>query len=83
MAKRMGEHVKIPKVDYFHLAQYRGEYPRTDPPCIQAVDYWVFPTGLGVSIARTCLTNAIFFSCFEFVKKKINQFPRPDQYQIE
>ncbi|KAI4127150.1 MAG: hypothetical protein LQ347_004720 [Umbilicaria vellea] len=28
--------------------------------------------GLGVSMARSCITNAIFFSAFEFVKKRIN-----------
>lgn len=28
--------------------------------------------GLGVSMARSCVVNAIFFSSFEFVKKRIN-----------
>lgn len=28
--------------------------------------------GLGVSMGRSCLVNSIFFSSFEFVKKKIN-----------
>lgn len=83
MAKRAGQHVEIPKIDYFHLAQYRGKYLIPEPPLHASADYWAFPTGLGVSIARTCLTNAIFFSCFEFFKKKINGFPRPDQFQIE
>jgi hypothetical protein len=27
--------------------------------------------GLGVSMARSCLVNAIFFSSFEFIKKHI------------
>ncbi|KAF5553048.1 mitochondrial carrier [Fusarium mexicanum] len=29
--------------------------------------------GLGVSMSRSCVVNAIFFSSFEFVKKHINQ----------
>ncbi|KAM0356586.1 hypothetical protein ACHAPY_007052 [Fusarium culmorum] len=29
--------------------------------------------GLGVSMGRSCVVNAIFFSSFEFVKKHINQ----------
>ncbi|KAI9753461.1 MAG: hypothetical protein M4579_005145 [Chaenotheca gracillima] len=28
--------------------------------------------GLGVSMARSCVVNAIFFSSFEFIKKRIN-----------
>ncbi len=28
--------------------------------------------GLGVSVARSCALNAIFFSSFEFLKKRIN-----------
>ncbi|KAL8914801.1 MAG: hypothetical protein Q9171_000637 [Xanthocarpia ochracea] len=31
--------------------------------------------GLGVSMARSCLINTIFFSSFEFLKKKINALP--------
>ncbi|KAL8725522.1 MAG: hypothetical protein Q9166_007308 [cf. Caloplaca sp. 2 TL-2023] len=33
--------------------------------------------GLGVSMARSCLINTIFFSSFEFLKKKINNLPDP------
>ncbi|KAI4228159.1 MAG: hypothetical protein L6R36_001873 [Xanthoria steineri] len=33
--------------------------------------------GLGVSMARSCLINTIFFSSFEFLKKKINALPDP------
>ncbi len=29
--------------------------------------------GLGVSMARSCLLNAIFFSSFEFWKKRIDR----------
>ncbi|KAI9819409.1 MAG: hypothetical protein M1832_003972 [Thelocarpon impressellum] len=29
--------------------------------------------GLGVSMGRSCLVNAIFFSSFEFIKKRINR----------
>lgn len=28
--------------------------------------------GLGVSMSRSCVVNAIFFSSFEFIKKHIN-----------
>lgn len=28
--------------------------------------------GLGVSMGRSCAVNAIFFSSFEFLKKRIN-----------
>jgi hypothetical protein len=28
--------------------------------------------GLGVSMGRSCLVNSIFFSSFEFIKKKVN-----------
>jgi solute carrier family 25 (mitochondrial carnitine/acylcarnitine transporter), member 20/29 len=31
-----------------------------------------FP-GLGVSMSRSCVVNAIFFSAFEFSKKRINR----------
>lgn len=29
--------------------------------------------GLGVSMGRSCVVNSIFFSVFEFIKKRINQ----------
>jgi solute carrier family 25 carnitine/acylcarnitine transporter 20/29 len=29
--------------------------------------------GLGVSMSRSCVVNAIFFTAFEFSKKRINQ----------
>lgn len=29
--------------------------------------------GLGVSMSRSCVVNAIFFSSFEFVKKRIKE----------
>jgi uncharacterized membrane protein len=29
--------------------------------------------GLGVSMGRSCVVNAIFFSAFEFTKKRINR----------
>jgi hypothetical protein len=28
--------------------------------------------GVGVSVSRSCIVNAIFFSAFEFFKKQIN-----------
>ena len=33
--------------------------------------------GLGVSMARSCVINAIFFSSFELVKKRINGLEDP------
>ena len=33
--------------------------------------------GLGVSMARSCLINTIFFSSFELIKKRINSLPDP------
>ena len=33
--------------------------------------------GLGVSMARSCLLNAIYFSSFESIKKYINKLPDP------
>ncbi|KAL8938872.1 MAG: hypothetical protein Q9211_003008 [Gyalolechia sp. 1 TL-2023] len=33
--------------------------------------------GLGVSMARSCLINTIFFSNFELIKKRINNLPEP------
>ena len=38
---------------------------------------WCVFLGLGVSMARSCLINMIFFSSFEFVKKRINNLPDP------
>jgi hypothetical protein len=35
--------------------------------------------GLGVSMARSCVVNAIFFSAFEFTKKNINQVEVDEQ----
>ena len=39
-----------------------------------------FVIGLGVSMARSCVINMIFFSSFEAVKKHINALndPLPD-----
>ena len=33
--------------------------------------------GLGVSMARSCILNAIYFSSFESIKKYINKLPDP------
>lgn len=30
-------------------------------------------TGIGVSMSRSCVVNAIFFSAFEYTKKRINR----------
>lgn len=40
-------------------------------------------SGIGVSMARSCLINTIFFSSFELVKKRINQLPHPPTFLRE
>ena len=34
--------------------------------------------GLGVSMSRSCVVNAIFFSSFEFIKKRIKDEGKTD-----
>jgi hypothetical protein len=34
--------------------------------------------GLGVSMGRSCVVNAIFFSSFEFIKKRIKKMDEDD-----
>ena len=34
-------------------------------------------TGLSVTLFRSCLTNAVLFSSFEYVKKRINNLDDP------
>ena len=40
-----------------------------------ALTHEFFPIGFGLAMSRSCLTNIVFFSSFEFIKKKINQLP--------
>lgn len=54
LTRAKGQPVKVPRIQFFKLNQYRG---------------------LGVSMARSCVINTIFFSSFEFIKKRINALP--------
>ena len=64
-----GQATKVPKIQFFNKRMYRGEYlsfaqSRRGLTCCK---------GLGVSMGRSCVVNAIFFSSFESVKKRINR----------
>lgn len=52
------------------LTHRRGE-PVKKAPKIQFFNKRMY-RGLGVSMGRSCVVNAIFFSSFEFIKKRIN-----------
>ncbi|KAJ5038139.1 uncharacterized protein L3040_007008 [Drepanopeziza brunnea f. sp. 'multigermtubi'] len=52
------------------LTQSIGEKPK-EAPKIQFFNKRMY-RGLGVSMGRSCVVNSIFFSAFEFTKKKIN-----------
>jgi solute carrier family 25 carnitine/acylcarnitine transporter 20/29 len=36
--------------------------------------------GLGVSMSRSCVVNAIFFTAFEFSKKRINRLTVDEEF---
>lgn len=46
-------------------------------PLLIYADACVLLLGLGVSMARSCVINTIFFSSFEWIKKHINALPDP------
>jgi len=50
------------------LAGGRGKATR---PKIQFMNPRMY-RGLGVSMSRSCVVNAIFFTAFEFTKKRVN-----------
>jgi transmembrane carrier protein len=52
------------------LIQKKGEKVRQRPK-IQFSNRRMY-RGLGVSMSRSCIVNAIFFSAFEFLKNRIN-----------
>lgn len=52
------------------LTYAKGEVVRK-APSIQPFNRNMYK-GLGVSMGRSCVVNAIFFSAFEFIKKHIN-----------
>ncbi|OCK85337.1 mitochondrial carrier [Lepidopterella palustris CBS 459.81] len=51
---------------------------RTHKPKIQFFNPRMY-RGLGVSMSRSCVINAIFFSAFEFTKKRINRLEVDEQ----
>lgn len=60
---------KKPKIQFFNRRMYRGM-------CLcpyNSMSGSQFLAGLGVSMGRSCVVNAIFFSAFEFMKKRINR----------
>ncbi len=57
------------------LLHSRGE--KVDPaPKIEFFKRHMY-RGLGVSMSRSCVVNAIFFSSFEFIKKRIKEDNKP------
>jgi solute carrier family 25 carnitine/acylcarnitine transporter 20/29 len=54
---------------------YRGKHIR---PTFTQDNHWSF-SGLGVSMSRSCIVNAIFFTAFEFTKKRINGMTYDDE----
>ena len=69
--------VKYPKIEWFNRKSYRGKSPvslRISTVCANAL---YLSVGFGLAMARSCVTNIVFFSAFEFIKKKINQLPDP------
>ena len=75
LTRTKGQPVKVPRIQFFKLNQYRGESCAwLSTPTIHANSP---RPGLGVSMARSCVINTIFFSSFEFIKKRINALPDP------
>ncbi|MCJ1482478.1 hypothetical protein MMC06_002643 [Schaereria dolodes] len=56
------------------LAKGKGEF--VEMPKIQFFSRGMY-RGLGVSMARSCILNMVFFSSFEFIKKRINKLENP------
>jgi hypothetical protein len=57
-----------PKIQFLNPRMYRGMTVHTTAFGTQSLT----PPGLGVSMSRSCVVNAIFFTAFEFTKKRIN-----------
>lgn len=60
-----------PKIQFFQYGSYRGIKNETFFKKRSEWLTYIF-VGLGVSVLRSCIINAIFFSNFEFLKKRIN-----------
>jgi hypothetical protein len=74
LSKAKGQPVSRPKIQFFKVKMYRGKPPSLSiypSECLTADDM----LGLGVSMARSCVINTIFFSSFEWMKKQINNLP--------
>ena len=69
--------VKYPKIAWFNRKSYRGKLPPPVDIHTVCANMDTLPIGFGLAMARSCLTNIVFFSSFEFIKKKINQLPDP------
>ncbi len=65
----------MPKIQFFNAGMYRGKTLSREYQILDGAECLL---GLGVSMARSCLINMIFFSSFEFVKKRINILKDPD-----
>ncbi|MCJ1299371.1 hypothetical protein MMC08_002163 [Hypocenomyce scalaris] len=53
-----------------------GKGKHADVPKVEFFEKKMY-RGLGVSMARSCIVNVIFFSSFEYIKKKINALEDP------
>lgn len=69
--------LKYSKIQWFNRKSYRGKLAAPIRKEIICLCMDSFPIGFGLAMARSCLTNIVFFSFFEFIKKKINQLPDP------
>ena len=71
LSKAKGQPVSMPKIQFFKTKMYRGTLPSSLIFLSEADNI----SGLGVSMARSCVINTIFFSSFEWMKKQINNLP--------
>ena len=68
-------HAERPRIKLFGDGAYRGESRSVAARAhFQQRCMLIFVAGLGVSVLRSCVINAIFFSNFEMIKKRINAF---------
>ena len=70
------EKAERPKIHFFHSRMYRGMYLAFTH---SEIPYTKIQAGLGVSMGRSCVVNAIFFTAFEFTKKRINRLTVDDE----
>jgi solute carrier family 25 (mitochondrial carnitine/acylcarnitine transporter), member 20/29 len=81
LSTQPGKTPTLPKIQFFKRRMYRGmldklfaNTPSSPPPSPVEhgadVSSW---KGLGVSMTRSAVINAVFFSVFELIKKRINR----------